>query len=33
MPTSPAPGDGVDNDCDGEIDEESCVEADLCKFI
>ena len=27
------PGDGVDNDCDGMIDEEECTEQDLSKLL
>ena len=32
MLTVPVPGDGVDNDCNGQIDEEICTESDLCKY-
>lgn len=28
-----SPGDGVDNDCDGETDEEVCTDLDMGKDI
>ncbi|XP_053382488.1 uncharacterized protein LOC128549565 [Mercenaria mercenaria] len=29
IPTAPVPGDGVDNDCDGKIDEDTCTQEDI----
>ena len=32
VPSAPYPGDGVDNDCNGEIDETQCTGASNCKY-